>query len=85
MPSEGQKTATNVRRPDSQLKLINTDSQTKDKIPPPMHSQQYKSGNQKFDMLREHLNLQGGGGGLVGKNNIMMNLSDISEYNNNKL
>lgn len=69
----GQKTATNHRRPDSQLKLINTDSQTKDKIPQPMHSQQYKSGhNLKFDMLREHLNVQA----------MKMNLSDISEYNN---
>ena len=40
-----------------------------------MHSQQYKSGYQKFDMLREHLNLKGQ----------KLNLSDISEYNANNL
>jgi len=52
--ANGQKTVTN-KRPDSSLNLISTDSQAKDQIPQPMHSQQYKSGNQKFDMLREHL------------------------------
>ena len=73
--SGGHKTATNKRQ-ETHLKLINTDtSQLKDKIPAPMHSQQYKSGYQKFDMLREHLNLKGQ----------KLNLSDISEYNANNM
>ena len=72
--ANGQKTVTN-KRPDSSLNLISTDPQAKDQIPQPMHSQQYKSGNQKFDMLREHLQIQAK----------KLNLSDLSETAFNKL
>ena len=54
--ANGQKTMTNKRQQETQLKLLSTDPNSKDQMPAPLLSQQYRSGNQKFDMLRHQAN-----------------------------